>query len=110
MNEGSTSTHLGLIGIPKAAEEIMVYRDISLAGLTGHHLHLAHISTKESVSLIRRAKERGCPVTAETAPHYFSLTDKDIKAYNTYAKMSPPLRGQDDLEAIKDRTLLTQTY
>lgn len=101
MNEGTTSTRLGLIGIPRVAEEIMVYRDISLAGYTGHNMHLAHVSTKESVSLIRRAKENGIPVTAETAPHYFSLTEEAIGRYDTYAKMSPPLRSQEDLLAIK---------
>lgn len=101
MNEGSMSTRMGIIGIPRAAEEIMVYRDLALAGLTGQHLHLAHISTKESVSLIRRAKANGCPVTAETAPHYFSLTEKAIGTYDTYAKMNPPLRTDKDVEAIK---------
>ena len=101
MNEGPMSTRKGLIGIPHAAEEIMVYRDLALAELTGQHLHLAHISTKESVSLIRRAKANGCSVSAETAPHYFSLTEKVIGNYDTHAKMNPPLRTDDDVEAIK---------
>ncbi len=101
MNEGYLSTKLGIIGIPKAAEEIMVYRDLSLAEFTGQPIHLAHISTRESVSLIRRAKKRGCPVTAETAPHYFCLTEEAVGLYDTYAKMNPPLRGSDDLAAIK---------
>jgi len=100
MNEGATSTRLGLCGIPGAAEEIMVYRDLALAELTGHRIHLAHISTAESVSLIRRAKARGCRVTAETAPHYFTLTEDAIGLYDTCAKMNPPLRAQADVEAI----------
>ena len=100
MNEGEYSTRLGLRGIPRAAEEIAVYRDLALANYTGCPLHLAHISTKESVSLIRRAKQKGWPVTAETAPHYFSLTEEAIGRYDTYAKMNPPLRTQADVEAI----------
>jgi dihydroorotase len=102
MNEGSWSTRLGLRGIPRAAEAIAVYRDLALADYTKCPLHLAHISTKESVSLIRRAKKKGWPVTAETAPHYFSLTEEAIGHYNTYAKMNPPLRTQEDLDAIKE--------
>jgi len=102
MNEGAFSTRLGLRGIPRVAEEIMVYRDIALAEYTGRPLHLAHISTRESVSLIRRAKERGCPVTAETAPHYFSLTEEAVDHYNTRAKMNPPLRTSDDVAAIRE--------
>jgi dihydroorotase len=102
MNEGSYSTRLGLRGIPRVAEEIAVYRDIALADYTGCPLHLAHVSTRESVSLIRRAKKNGSPVTAETAPHYFSLTEEDVGQYNTYAKMNPPLRTKDDVEAIKE--------
>jgi len=100
MNEGAVSTRLGLNGIPGAAEEIMVYRDLALAELTGHRIHLAHISTGESVSLIRRAKAKGCRVTAETAPHYFTLTEDAIGLYDTCAKMNPPLRAQTDVEAI----------
>jgi dihydroorotase len=100
MNEGFTSTSMGLKGIPHIAEEIMVYRDISLAEYTGCPLHLAHISTKESINLIRLAKQKGSPVTAETAPHYFSLTEKAVKDYNTSAKMNPPLRTQQDLEEV----------
>ncbi len=102
MNEGAFSTRLGLRGIPRVAEEIMVYRDIALAEYTGRPLHLAHISTRESVNLIRRAKERGCPVTAETAPHYFSLTEEAVDQYNTRAKMNPPLRTGDDVAAIRE--------
>jgi len=100
MNEGQLSTRLGLRGIPAAAEEIMVYRDLALAKLTGHHLHLAHISTAESVDLIRRAKAQGLRVTAETAPHYFTLNEEAVGLYDTRAKMNPPLRRQADVEAI----------
>jgi dihydroorotase len=109
MNEGFISTSMGLKGIPHVAEEIMVYRDLALAGYTGCHLHLAHISTRESINLIRQAKEKGCPVTAETAPHYFTLTEEAVKDYNTNAKMNPPLRTRKDREAvitaIKDGTI-----
>jgi dihydroorotase len=102
MNESPLSTRLGLRGIPRAAEEIMVYRDIALAEYTGQRLHLAHISTKESVDLIRRSKAKGSLVTAETAPHYFSLTEDAIGLYDTSAKMNPPLRTADDVVAIKE--------
>jgi len=100
MNEGFTSTSMGLKGIPHIAEEIMVYRDIALAEYTGYPLHLAHISTKESINLIRLAKQKGSLVTAETAPHYFSLTEEAVKDYNTCAKMNPPLRTKQDLEEV----------
>ncbi|UCD66881.1 MAG: dihydroorotase, partial [Deltaproteobacteria bacterium] len=109
MNEGFISTSMGLQGIPHIAEEIMVYRDLALAGYTGCHIHLAHISTRESINLIRQAKRKGVPVTAETAPHYFTLTEEAVKDYNTNAKMNPPLRTQKDrkaiIEAIKDGTI-----
>jgi dihydroorotase len=101
MNEGAQATALGLRPIPHNAEEIMVYRDISLAQLTGHPIHIAHISTRESVDLIRRAKKMGIKVTAETAPHYFSLTEESVAGYNTLAKMNPPLRSAADVAAIK---------
>jgi dihydroorotase len=100
MNEGFNSTSMGLKGIPHIAEEVMVYRDLALAEYTGCPLHLAHISTKESINLIRLAKQKGSPVTAETAPHYFSLTEEAVKDYNTNAKMNPPLRTQKDLEEV----------
>lgn len=100
MNEGAVATKMGLSGIPNAAESIMVLRDIALCELTGVPVHIAHVSTKESVRAIRDAKERGVPVTAETAPHYFSLTDASIKDYNTNYKMNPPLRTEKDREAI----------
>lgn len=100
MNESEVSTRLGLKGIPSAAEAVMVYRDIALAEFTGRPVHIAHVSTKMSVSLIREAKARGVRVTAETAPHYFSLTDKAVEGYSTNTKMNPPLRSANDLDAI----------
>lgn len=100
MNEGFTATRLGLAGIPNAAESIMVMRDIALSELTGAPVHIAHVSTKESVRAIRDAKNRGVPVTAETAPHYFTLTDAAVENYNTNAKMNPPLRSPEDRQAI----------
>ena len=101
MNEGLNSTILGLRGIPKAAEEVMVARDLGIVELTKGRVHFAHVSTARSVELIREAKERGLAVTAETAPHYFSLTDDAVKTYNTNAKMKPPLREAEDVAAIK---------
>jgi dihydroorotase len=101
MNEGVVSTELGLRGIPRAAEDVMTARDISLAELTGCRLHLAHVSTAGSVRLIRDAKSRGLMVTAETCPHYFTLTEEAVRGYNTMAKMNPPLRTADDVAAIK---------
>ena len=101
MNEGPTSTKLGLHGIPSAAEEIMVYRDILLCQMTETPLHIAHVSTAGSVQLIREAKKKGLPVSAETAPHYFSLTEEAVVGFDTLAKMNPPLRTQEDLLAIQ---------
>lgn len=100
MNEGTIATHMGLSGIPNAAETIMVLRDIALCELTGARLHIAHVSTRESVRAIREAKKCGIPVTAETAPHYFSLTEDAVRDYRTHAKMNPPLRTQEDVDAI----------
>ena len=102
MNEGALSTRLGLRGIPTVAETIMIYRDLALAEYVERPIHIAHISTRESVDLVRRAKNKGCKVTAETAPHYFSLTEEAVGIYNTRAKMNPPLRSADDLAAIRD--------
>lgn len=102
MNEGALSTRLGLRGIPRVAEEIMIYRDLALAEYVNRPIHIAHISTRESVELIRRAKAKGCKVTAETAPHYFTLTEEAIGKYDTRAKMNPPLRTADDMAAIID--------
>jgi dihydroorotase len=100
MNEGQVATRMGLAGIPNAVESIMVMRDIALCEITGSSLHIAHVSTEESVRAIREAKKRGVPVTAETAPHYFTLTDEMVKGYNTNAKMNPPLRSSRDREAV----------
>jgi dihydroorotase len=100
MNEGAVSTRLGLRGIPAAAEEVMVAREISLAKLTGGRVHIAHVSTAGSVELIRRAKAEGINVTAETCPHYFTLTDEGVMSYNTYLKVNPPLRTETDRKAI----------
>ncbi len=100
MNEGEVSTRLGLKGIPTAAESIMVYREIALAEYTGKAVHIAHVSTAMSTDLIRSAKERGVRVTAETTPHYFTLTEEAVENYNTNAKMNPPLRTEQDREAI----------
>ncbi len=102
MNEGLMSLTLGLKGIPAEAEQIMIFRDILLAELTGGKLHIAHVSTEGSVNLIRHAKERGVHVTAETCPHYFNLTEEAVKGYNTNAKVNPPLRTARDIEAIKE--------
>ncbi len=102
MNEGALATRLGLRGIPRVAEEIMIYRDLALAEYVKRPIHIAHISTRESVDLIRRAKLKGCQVTTETAPHYFTLTEEAIGDYNTSAKMNPPLRTSDDRQAIQD--------
>jgi dihydroorotase len=102
MNEGAISTQLGLSGIPNASESIMVLRDIALSELTGIPVHIAHVSTKESVRAIKDAKIRGIPVTAETAPHYFTLTEESVKNYNTNAKMYPPLRSSPDREAVRE--------
>ncbi len=109
INEGITSTKMGLKGIPSQAEVIMVARDIALAGLTGCRLHLAHITTSRSVDLIRDAKNRGVNVTAEVTPHHITLTEKDINAYNTNCKVNPPLRTEKDRRALisglKDGTI-----
>jgi dihydroorotase len=101
MHEGLVSTRLGLKGVPAAAEEIMVARDILLAELTGGHVHLCHMSTRGSVELIRRAKEKGLRVTAEACPHHFTLTHEACEGYNTLAKMNPPLREPEDRDAIR---------
>lgn len=101
MHEGLVSTRLGLKGIPAAAEDIMVARDIILAELTGGHVHLCHMSTRGSVDLIRRAKEKGINVTAEATPHHFALTHERVEGYDTNAKMNPPLREAEDREAIR---------
>jgi dihydroorotase len=102
MHEGIVSARLGLKGIPAAAEEIMVARDLLLAELTGGHVHLCHMSTRGSVELIRRAKARGVRVTAEVTPHHLALTDAACEAYDTQAKMNPPLREAADIVALRE--------
>jgi dihydroorotase len=100
MNEGATATKLGLQGIPPAAEEIMVSRDLSLALLTGARLHIAHVSTAGSVELIRQAKKKSIKVTAEATPHHLTLTEETVIGYNTNAKVNPPLRTKQDIKAL----------
>ncbi len=102
MHEGVVSTRIGLAGVPSVSEEIMVYREICLAKLTRCPVHIAHVSTAGSVELIRRAKEEGLPVSAETAPHYFTLDHRAVIEYNTRAKVNPPLRTPEDVQAIRE--------
>jgi dihydroorotase len=109
MNEGEIATRLGLPGIPPAAEAMVVERDLRLAELTRGRLHIAHVSTRAAVEAIRAAKARGLRVTADTAPHYFALNEIAVGDYRTFAKLSPPLRGEDDRQAViaglKDGTI-----
>ncbi len=100
MNEGRVSTILGLNGMPREAEDVVVARNIVLAEATGARLHIAHISTEGAVRQIRDAKKRGVNVTCETCPHYFTLTEEAAMQYNTYAKVIPPLRTEKDTKAI----------
>jgi dihydroorotase len=100
MNEGFESMRLGLRGMPAAAEEVMVYREIALAELTGARVHILHVSTAGSVELIRRGKQRGVRVTGEACPHHFTLTDKCLRTFDSNYKMAPPLRTEDDVQAI----------
>lgn len=100
MNEGKNSMLLGLKGIPREAEEVMIARDVILTRLTGGRLHVAHVSSGGSVEILQRAKSDGIRVTCETAPHYFSLTDDAVAEYLSMAKMKPPLRTEDDRKAI----------
>jgi dihydroorotase len=100
MNEGLMSTKLGIIGIPNAAEDVMIARDIILAELTGGRLHVQHVSTRRGVELIRMAKARGIHVTAEGTPHHFTLTDDAVEGYRTEAKVNPPLRSAADRDAV----------
>ncbi len=102
MNEGYVATVLGLKGIPWVAEDSATARDVYLAELTASPLHVAHVSTKGSVRIIRNAKARGVQVTCETAPHYFILTDEAVRGYNTNAKMNPPLRTESDRQGIRE--------
>jgi len=100
MNEGETSTRLGLIGAPAAAEAMIIDRDLHLVRMTGARYHAAHISTRDAVDSIRRAKSEGLAVTADTAPPYFLLNELSVSTYDTAFKMAPPLRSEDDREAI----------
>ncbi len=100
MNEGVVSTRLGIRGIPTIAEEIVTARDILMAEYTGARIHIAHVSTAGCVRMIRDAKKRGVRLTAETCPHYFTLTDADIGMYDTNKKMNPPLRTDRDRAAV----------
>jgi dihydroorotase len=101
MHEGLVSAELGLTGVPAIAEDVMVARDLLIAEYTGAPIHIAHVSTAGAVRLIREAKARGVRVTAETAPHYFSLTDEAIRTFDTNAKVYPPLRGAEDVAAVR---------
>ncbi len=101
MNDGFTATELGLKGIPWVAEDAAVARDVFLAEFTGSPIHIAHVSTKGAVRIIRDAKARGVKVTCETAPHYFILTEDAVRGYDSNAKMNPPLRSAEDREAIR---------
>ncbi|MDA3859767.1 MAG: dihydroorotase [Melioribacteraceae bacterium] len=100
MNESFVSTELGLPSIPTVAEDLIVMRGILMAEYTGGKIHIAHISSKRSVELVRDAKQRGIDVTAEAAPHHFTLTDESVRAFDTNYKMNPPLREQKDVDAI----------
>ncbi|ADG82681.1 dihydroorotase [Thermincola potens] len=102
MNEGYCSTLFGLRGITRAAEEIMVARDILLAEVTGAKLHIAHVSTRGSVELVRMAKKKGLRVTAEATPHHFTLTEEAVGNYDTSTKVNPPLRSAEDVQAVKE--------
>lgn len=102
MNAGETATRLGLVGIPREAEIIMIERDIRLVELTGGQLHIAHVSTAESVDAVRKAKQKSLPVTCDTSPPYFALNEVAIGDYRTFAKLSPPLRSETDRRAVVD--------
>ncbi len=101
MNEGFTATSLGLPGMPSAAEDIMIARDIRLAQFTGGQYHVAHMSTAGGVDMVRQAKAKGLRVTCEVTPHHIALTDDLVRSYNTNTKMNPPLRTREDVEALK---------
>jgi len=101
MHEGAWSSRLGLPGMPSEAEEVMVARDIALARATGGRVHFLHLSTAGSIDLVRRARADGVPVTAEVAPHHFTLTDRYVAGYDPVFKVNPPLRPQEDVDAVK---------
>ena len=100
MNEGEIATRLGIPGIPACAEAMLVARDLRLVELTGGRYHVAHVSTAETVELIRKAKARGLPVTCDTAPPYFALNELEVGDYRSFAKLSPPLRAEEDRRAV----------
>jgi dihydroorotase len=102
MNEGFVSTTLGLPGIPTIAEALMIQRDIMLTVYCGGKYHVAHLSTKAGLELIREAKEKGLPVTCEVTPHHFTLTDEEVRSFDTNTKMHPPLRTREDVEAMRE--------
>lgn len=109
MNEGIMSTRLGLRGWPNAAEDLIVARNVIISEYTGAHIHLQHISSRFSVDIIRRAKSRGARISAEATPHHIALTDDALATYDTHFKMNPPLRTEDDrqalIEGLRDGTL-----
>jgi len=102
MHEGLYSTKLGIQGIPSLSEEVLVARDIMLTEYTGGKFHVCHVSTKGSLELVRKAKDKGLPVTCEVTPHHFTLTDKEVESFDTNTKMNPPLRTAEDVEAMKE--------
>lgn len=102
MNEGLISSRLGLAGVPNAAEDVMIARDLMLAELTGGRIHVQHVSTRRGVELIREARSRGVRVSAEATPHHFTLTEQAVEGYRTDAKMNPPLRAEADRQAVRD--------
>jgi dihydroorotase len=102
MHEGEWSSRLGLPGVPAEAEELMVMRDIALCRLTGARVHFLHLSTAGSLALVAAARAAGLPVTAEVAPHHFTLTDADVAGYDTVCKVNPPLRTAADVAAVKE--------
>jgi dihydroorotase len=102
MNEGKISTKLGLKGMPSEQEEIMIARDMLLAKLTGGHIHIAHVSSAWSLKLIELAKKEGINITCEVTPHHFTFSDKSLVTYDTNFKMSPPLRTEEDVKAVRE--------
>jgi dihydroorotase len=102
MHEGSCCGHLGLPGWPAIAEELMVHRDIELVRLTGGRIHFLHLSTQRSVDMVRVAKAQGLAITAEAAPHHFTLSDESLRSFDTVYKVNPPLRTALDIQALKD--------
>lgn len=100
MHEGTTSIQLGLRGIPRVSESVIVSRNVALSAATGGHIHICHVSTRESVEAIREAKRSGVRVTAEVTPHHLTMTDEAVRGYNTNAKMKPPLCAEEDRQAL----------